>query len=156
MQVEPKRDVIEALLSFWDLINNVFRFSNFEMPPTLEEIAGFTRGVQPYVPLWVLRQLGRRQVLPITEDMKDFVFEVGPEVPLPEGLAQKFWDGCLVMGIGTMELRVKLELARAALTQQQAELEEERARETQRESLLRGQVNLATIRGAQVAEIVVS
>ncbi|KAH0768749.1 hypothetical protein KY290_012730 [Solanum tuberosum] len=42
MQVEPKRDVIEALLSFWDPTNNVFRFSNFEMTPTLEEIAGFT------------------------------------------------------------------------------------------------------------------
>ncbi|KAK4724013.1 hypothetical protein R3W88_026792 [Solanum pinnatisectum] len=42
MQVEPKRDVIEALLSFWDSTNNVFHFSNFEMTPTLEEIAGFT------------------------------------------------------------------------------------------------------------------
>ena len=60
------------------------------------------RGVQPYVPLRVLRQLGRRQVLPITEDMKDFVFEVELEVLLPEGLAQKIWDGCLVMGIGMM------------------------------------------------------
>ncbi|KAH0700844.1 hypothetical protein KY290_015716 [Solanum tuberosum] len=60
------------------------------------------RGVQPYVPLRVLRQLGRHQVLPIIEDMKDFVSEVEPEVPLPEELAQKIWDGCLVMGIGTM------------------------------------------------------
>ncbi|KAH0696270.1 hypothetical protein KY290_013625 [Solanum tuberosum] len=60
------------------------------------------RGVQPYVSLRVLRKLGRHQVLRITEDMKDFVSEVGPEVPLPEGLAQKIWDGCLVMGIGTM------------------------------------------------------
>ncbi|KAH0709131.1 hypothetical protein KY284_010558 [Solanum tuberosum] len=256
MQVEPNRDVIEALLSFWGPTNNVFRFSNFETTPTLEEIAGFTgfgvrlhhqrliapkgisinkffqhlnickvkeksldkgwislqflydkygreegfkkfgrtlnnkgcfetwkehrqhlyrpptvarfiqdrsayitshakrvekyrclervnawvehfrsltkdkitwnypwfpwvevihmssvrpilllmgiRAMQPYVPLRVLRRLGRRQVLPITEDMKDFVSEVGPEVPLPEGLAQKIWDGCLVMGIGTM------------------------------------------------------
>ncbi|KAH0633076.1 hypothetical protein KY284_035862 [Solanum tuberosum] len=42
MQVESKRDVIEALLSFWDPINNVFRYSNFEMTPTLEEITGFT------------------------------------------------------------------------------------------------------------------
>ncbi|KAH0696486.1 hypothetical protein KY290_013858 [Solanum tuberosum] len=171
------------------------------------------RGVQPYVPLQVLRQLGRRQVLPITKDMKDFVFEVEPEVPLPEGLAQKIWDGCLVMGIGTMvkerhtgethpeysnwleqqprlqvrpersvkepidheaemkikiesamreyltenqELRAYLELARAALTQQQTEFEEERDKATQRETLLRGQVDFATIRGAQVAELAVS
>ncbi|KAG5614234.1 hypothetical protein H5410_014058 [Solanum commersonii] len=381
MQVEPKRDVIEALLSFWNPTNNVFRFSNFEMTPTLEEIAGFTgfgvrygkeggfkkfgrtlnnkgsfetwkehrrfafmvaflgtmvfprrggkinillagvvnvliekknytivpmiladiyrarpsrkgkqhlyrpptvarfiqdrsdyitshakrvekytcpegvnawvehfrsltedkitwnypwfpwvevihmssvrpflllmgiRGVQPYVPLRVLRQLGRRQVLPITEDMKDFVSEVGPEVPLPEGLAQKIWDGCLVMGIGTMvkerhtgethpeysnwleqqprlqvrpersvkepidheaetkikielamrdylaenqELRANLELTRAALIRQKIEFEEERAKATQRETLLRGQIDLATIRGTQVAELAVS
>ncbi|KAH0712535.1 hypothetical protein KY289_008494 [Solanum tuberosum] len=60
------------------------------------------RGVQLYVPLRVLRQLGRRQILPITEDMKDFVSEVGPKVPLPKGLAQNIWDGCIVMGIGTM------------------------------------------------------
>ncbi|KAH0742539.1 hypothetical protein KY290_015737 [Solanum tuberosum] len=164
------------------------------------------RGAQPYVPLRVLRQLGRRQILPITEDMKDFVSEVGPEVPLPEGLAQKIWDGCLVMGIGTMvkerhtgethpeysnwleqqprlqvrpersvkepidheaeielamrdylaenqELRANLQLARAALTQQQAEFEEERAKAIQRETLLRGQLDLATIRGTQVAEL---
>ncbi|KAH0637927.1 hypothetical protein KY289_037842 [Solanum tuberosum] len=320
MQVEPKRDVIEALLSFWNPTNNVFYFSNFEMTPTLEEITGFTGfgvrlhhqrliapmgisinkffqhlnickvkeksldkgwislqflydrygredrfkkfgrtlnnkgsfetwkehicfafmwrgsfrieaitlqvmpkgwrntgvrkgGVQPYVLLRVLRQLGRRQVLPITENMKDFMSEVGPKVPLPEGFAQKIWDGCLVMGIGTMvkerytgethpeysnwleqqprlqvrpersvnepidqeaemkikiesamrdylaenqELRANLELARAALTQQQAVFEEERAKATQRETLLRGQVDLATIRGAQVAELAVS
>ncbi|KAH0709475.1 hypothetical protein KY284_010902 [Solanum tuberosum] len=37
------------------------------------------------------------------EDMKDFVSEVGSEVPLPEGLAQKIWDDCIVMGIGTMD-----------------------------------------------------
>ncbi|KAG5590509.1 hypothetical protein H5410_041023 [Solanum commersonii] len=135
----------------------------------------------------VLHQLGRRQVLPITEDMKDFVSEVGPEVPLPKGLAQKIWDGCLIKGIGTMagdickepidheaemnikielatrdylaenqELRANLELARTALTQQQVGFEEERAKETQRETLLRGQVDLATIRGAQVAELAVS
>ncbi|KAK4716413.1 hypothetical protein R3W88_014751 [Solanum pinnatisectum] len=39
MQVDPKRDVIEALLSFWDPTNNDFCFSNFELTPTLEEIA---------------------------------------------------------------------------------------------------------------------
>ncbi|KAK4724012.1 hypothetical protein R3W88_026791 [Solanum pinnatisectum] len=54
------------------------------------------------------------------------------------------------------ELRAKLELARATLTQNKAEFEEERAKVTQRETMLRGQVNLATIRGAQVAELAVS
>ncbi|KAH0746419.1 hypothetical protein KY285_008076 [Solanum tuberosum] len=317
MHVDPKEDVIEALLPFWDCAKNVFRFSNFELTPTLEKIVGFIgfgvrlhrmekktfkrfgrklnnkgdfetwkehrrfafmvaflgtnifprrggkiniclagvvnvliekenytivpmiladiylvlavcqkgkcffegckillqlwivehlyrphtvarliqdwsdyitshakrvekyRGVQPYVPLRVLRQLGRRQILPITEDMKDFVSEVGPKVPLPKGLAQNIWDGCIVMGIGTMvkerytgdthpeysiwlekqpplkALRAELELARAALTQQQVEFEEERAKATQRETLLQGQVNLATIRGSQIAELAV-
>ncbi|KAG5575519.1 hypothetical protein H5410_055653, partial [Solanum commersonii] len=42
LDLEPKRDVIKALLSFWNPTNNVFHFSNFEMTPTLEEIAGFT------------------------------------------------------------------------------------------------------------------
>ncbi|KAG5631433.1 hypothetical protein H5410_003150 [Solanum commersonii] len=42
------------------------------------------RGVQPYVLLRVLHQLSRCQVLPITEDMKDFVSKVGSKVPLPE------------------------------------------------------------------------
>lgn len=35
------RDVIEALLFFWDPTSNVFRFSNFELTSTLEEIASF-------------------------------------------------------------------------------------------------------------------
>lgn len=60
------------------------------------------RGVQPYVPLRVLRQLGRRQIVPITEDMKIFVFEVGPGIPLLEGFVQKIWDGYLVMEFETM------------------------------------------------------
>lgn len=60
------------------------------------------RGVQPYVPLWVLRQLGRQQIVLVIENMKDFVPEVAPRIPLFEGLAQKIWDGCLVMGFKTM------------------------------------------------------
>ncbi|KAH0647564.1 hypothetical protein KY285_032812 [Solanum tuberosum] len=58
--------------------------------------------------------------------MKDFVSEVRPEVPLPEGLAKKIWDWFIVMGIGTMvrpersvkqpidheaEIKIKVELA---------------------------------------------
>ncbi|KAG5614254.1 hypothetical protein H5410_014078 [Solanum commersonii] len=41
MEIDPRRDVIEALIPFWDSKNNVFRFSDFEMTPTLEEIASF-------------------------------------------------------------------------------------------------------------------
>ena len=46
------------------------------------------RGVQPYVPLRVLRQLGRHQIISITKNMTEFVFEVRPEIPLSEELAQ--------------------------------------------------------------------
>ncbi|KAH0633002.1 hypothetical protein KY284_035788 [Solanum tuberosum] len=41
LEIDPRRDVIEALIPFWDSKNNVFRFSDFEMTPTLEEIASF-------------------------------------------------------------------------------------------------------------------
>ncbi|KAH0652520.1 hypothetical protein KY289_030198 [Solanum tuberosum] len=41
MEIDPRRDVIETLIPFWDPKNNVFRFSDFEMTPTLEEIASF-------------------------------------------------------------------------------------------------------------------
>ncbi|KAH0739985.1 hypothetical protein KY290_033028 [Solanum tuberosum] len=41
MEIDPKRNVIEALIPFWDPKNNVFRFSDFEMTPTLEEITSF-------------------------------------------------------------------------------------------------------------------
>ncbi|XP_019241850.1 PREDICTED: uncharacterized protein LOC109221872 [Nicotiana attenuata] len=43
MKVKPRDDLIEALVTFWDPVHNVFRFSNFELTPTLEEIAGYSR-----------------------------------------------------------------------------------------------------------------
>ncbi|KAH0636381.1 hypothetical protein KY289_036296 [Solanum tuberosum] len=330
MQVEPKRDAIEALLSFWNPTNNVFRFSNFEMTLTLEEITGFTgfgvrlhhqrlispRGISinkffqhlnickvkeqsldkgtmvfprrggkinilltrvvnvliekknyTIVPmiladiyhaltvcqkgkrffegcnillqLWIVEHLYRPPtVARFIQDRSDYITSHSQRVEkyrCPEGvnawvehfrsrcatirtaagftIGPKIWDGCLVMGIGTMvkerhtgethpeysnwieqqprlqvrpersvkepidheakmkvkielamrdylaenqELRANLELAKAALTQQQVEFEEERAKAIQRETLLRGQVDLATIRGTQVAELAVS
>ena len=41
MEIDPRRDVVEALIPFWDPKNNVFCFSDCEMTQTLEEIAGF-------------------------------------------------------------------------------------------------------------------
>ncbi|XP_019236817.1 PREDICTED: uncharacterized protein LOC109217047 [Nicotiana attenuata] len=43
MEINPRRDLIEALVHFWDPNNNVFRFNGFEMTPTLEELAGYTK-----------------------------------------------------------------------------------------------------------------
>ncbi|PHT36095.1 Exocyst complex component EXO84A [Capsicum baccatum] len=47
-------------------------------------------------------QLGRRQIIPITKNMTEFVFEVRPEISLPEDLAQQIWEGHRIMGIETM------------------------------------------------------
>ncbi|XP_070025901.1 uncharacterized protein [Nicotiana sylvestris] len=41
LKVKPRKDIIEALIPFWDPTHNVFRFADFELTPTLEEIAGY-------------------------------------------------------------------------------------------------------------------
>ncbi|KAG5591852.1 hypothetical protein H5410_042366 [Solanum commersonii] len=41
MEIDPRRDVIVALIPFWDPKNNVFRFFNFEMTPTMKKITSF-------------------------------------------------------------------------------------------------------------------
>ncbi|XP_075096522.1 uncharacterized protein LOC142174597 [Nicotiana tabacum] len=46
LDVEPKVDVIKALVPFWDPAHNIFRFSDFELTPTLEEMAGYA-GLSP-------------------------------------------------------------------------------------------------------------
>ncbi|KAH0714947.1 hypothetical protein KY284_007852 [Solanum tuberosum] len=42
MRFSPDRDLIEAFIPFWDSTSKVFRFSDFELTPTLEELGGFT------------------------------------------------------------------------------------------------------------------
>ena len=42
MRFSPDRGLIETLIPFWDSTNNVFRFSDFELTSTLEELGGFT------------------------------------------------------------------------------------------------------------------
>jgi len=41
MSIEPREDLIKALVTFWDPVHNVFHFSDFELTPTLEEMAGY-------------------------------------------------------------------------------------------------------------------
>lgn len=41
MRFNPDRGLIETLILFWDSTNNVFRFEDFELTLTLEEIGGF-------------------------------------------------------------------------------------------------------------------
>ncbi|KAK4723222.1 hypothetical protein R3W88_013455 [Solanum pinnatisectum] len=42
MRFSLDRDLIDALIPFWDSTSNVFRFSDFELTPTLEEFGGLT------------------------------------------------------------------------------------------------------------------
>lgn len=39
--VIPNPHLIEAMLEFWDPVRMVFKFSNFDLTPTIEEISGF-------------------------------------------------------------------------------------------------------------------
>lgn len=41
MHIKLQEDLIKALVTFWDPVHNVFRFSDFEHTLTLEEIAGY-------------------------------------------------------------------------------------------------------------------
>ncbi|XP_019241565.1 PREDICTED: uncharacterized protein LOC109221545 [Nicotiana attenuata] len=41
LKIRPRGDIIKALVTFWDPAHNVFHFSDFELTPTLEEIAGY-------------------------------------------------------------------------------------------------------------------
>nr|XP_009608939.1 uncharacterized protein LOC104102811 isoform X1 [Nicotiana tomentosiformis] len=41
LKIKPRVDIIEALIPFWDPTHNVFHFSDFELTPTLEEVAGY-------------------------------------------------------------------------------------------------------------------
>ncbi|KAG5620794.1 hypothetical protein H5410_006012 [Solanum commersonii] len=42
MRFSPDRDLIKALIPFWDSTSNVFCFNDFELTPTLKELGGFT------------------------------------------------------------------------------------------------------------------
>ena len=54
------------------------------------------RGVQPYMPLRVMRQIGRRQFLPPNENMREFMNEFYPKIPLRQSEIFKFWGGCVL------------------------------------------------------------
>jgi len=41
LEIQPRGDIIRALVTYWDPAHNVFHFSDFELTPTLEEMAGY-------------------------------------------------------------------------------------------------------------------
>nr|XP_016467888.1 PREDICTED: uncharacterized protein LOC107790480 [Nicotiana tabacum] len=55
------------------------------------------RGFQPYVPMRALRQLGRKQVVPIVKHMQRFTWEVTSEDHVREAYAQQVWDEIKVL-----------------------------------------------------------
>ncbi|KAF3627752.1 hypothetical protein FXO38_28606 [Capsicum annuum] len=120
------------------------------------------RDVQPYVPLRVLRQLGRCQIISIIENMTEFVFEVRLEIPLSEELVQQIWEGCRIMGIEMMVIELeKVEVHPdyhewEKIDEQQREFAEEKAKSADIEVALRGQIKLDTTRGSHIAELAAS
>ncbi|XP_070022451.1 uncharacterized protein [Nicotiana sylvestris] len=54
LKIKLRKDIIEALIPFWDPAHNVFHFADFELTPTLEEIAGyagFSRNLRNQYPM---------------------------------------------------------------------------------------------------------
>ena len=54
------------------------------------------RGIQTYMPLRVMRQLGRRQLIPPNEDMREFMYEFHTKIPLSQSEIFKIWGGCIL------------------------------------------------------------
>ncbi|XP_009600317.1 uncharacterized protein [Nicotiana tomentosiformis] len=46
LKIQPRSDLIEALVSFWVPAHNVLHFSDFELTPTLEEMAGYAENTE--------------------------------------------------------------------------------------------------------------
>ncbi|XP_019260615.1 PREDICTED: uncharacterized protein LOC109238585 [Nicotiana attenuata] len=73
LNIKPRLDIIEALIPFWDPTRNVFRFSDFELTPTLEEMAGYAglngnlRGRYPLAP----RPVTLHRFLDLLSDSRD-------------------------------------------------------------------------------------
>lgn len=45
MKIKPRSNLIEGLILFWDPTHNVFHFSDFELTPSLDEIAGYAGSI---------------------------------------------------------------------------------------------------------------
>ncbi|KAF3675416.1 putative protein S-acyltransferase 11-like [Capsicum annuum] len=141
MATNSKGDVIDALLSFWDPLNNMFCFSNFELTPTLEEITGYAGfGNMHCKRLIASKLISVKQIFYRTQGKRSIhrllYFEwfkrrppptVRPEISVKGLIDQK---AAIRIGIEmgmrdhhvvNQALRADLERARTALTQQQIE-----------------------------------
>ncbi|XP_059309469.1 uncharacterized protein LOC132060442 [Lycium ferocissimum] len=66
-QIAPDKHVIRTLLQFWDPNRVVFKFKDFELTPTLEEISYFTN----------LKYQGKGQIIPHSQSGKKFLCYFG-------------------------------------------------------------------------------
>ncbi|XP_060190269.1 uncharacterized protein LOC132619354 [Lycium barbarum] len=66
-QITPDKHIIRALLQFWDLDRVVFKFKDFELTPTLEEISYFTN----------LKYQGKGQIILHSQSGKKFLRYLG-------------------------------------------------------------------------------
>ncbi|KAG5585161.1 hypothetical protein H5410_045595 [Solanum commersonii] len=70
MEIDPRRDVIEAMIPFWNPKNNVFQFFDFEMTPTLKEI---TRLMGKGSSVWGADLCDKKPIIPKSVDAKKFL-----------------------------------------------------------------------------------
>ncbi|KAK4341161.1 hypothetical protein RND71_039662 [Anisodus tanguticus] len=67
LEITPDKHMIRALIRFWDPDRVVFKFKDFELTPTLEEISYFTN----------LQYQGRGQIIPHSQSGKKFLRYLG-------------------------------------------------------------------------------
>ncbi|OIT19843.1 hypothetical protein A4A49_53030 [Nicotiana attenuata] len=67
LDITPRLDLVEAMLTYWDQQNLVFRFEECEITPTLAEMAGLTR----------LSYIGRDMILPRDRSRTRFLSDLG-------------------------------------------------------------------------------
>ncbi|OIS98616.1 hypothetical protein A4A49_60821, partial [Nicotiana attenuata] len=67
LHITPRPDLVEAMLTYWDPQNLVFRFGECELTPTLAEMAGLTR----------LSYIGRDMILPRDHSRTRFLSDLG-------------------------------------------------------------------------------
>ncbi|KAG5570598.1 hypothetical protein H5410_060364 [Solanum commersonii] len=96
MKIYPRRIVIDALSPFWDPKNNMFQFSNFELTPTLEEIASF---IGKGSSIWGVDLHRKRLVIPKSVDGNKFILDWSNHVSThKERVAQRLPTLCPALG----------------------------------------------------------
>nr|XP_016490777.1 PREDICTED: uncharacterized protein LOC107810502 [Nicotiana tabacum] len=67
LDITPRPDLVEVMLTYWDPQNLIFRFGECEMTPTLAEMSGLTR----------LSYIGKDMILPRDHSRTRFLSDLG-------------------------------------------------------------------------------